>query len=100
GPRPAPLASRPWLLALGLFAVAVALLLLPRWVADGRIDYPALVDVSMASPWFIATIGVLGMLLLFMPRDDARAVCHVSAISIVAAALAYLLFAQTFWVQF
>ncbi len=97
---PAPAASRPWLLALGLFAVAVALLMLPRWVADGRVDYPALIDVSLASPWFIAAAVVLGGLLLLTPRDDERAVRHVSAIGMLAASLSYLLFAQTFWVQF
>ena len=98
--RPMPAASRPWLLALGLFAVAIVVLMLPRWVADGRIDYPALVDISMASPWFVAAIAIFGALLLFTPRDDARAVRHVSAIGIAAASLAYVLFAQTFWVQF
>lgn len=98
--RLASAASRPWLLALGLFAVAVALLMLPRWVADGRIDSQALIDISMASPWFVVIAAMLGVSLLLTPRDDARAVRHVSVISMVFACLAYLLFAQTFWVQF
>ncbi len=98
--RPAPLASRPWPLALGLFAVAIALLMLPTWVADGRVDYPALVDISMASRWFAAAAAMLGVLLLFTPRNDVGALRHISAISIASACFAYLLFAHTFWVQF
>lgn len=98
--RPPPAATRPWLLALGLFAVAIVLLMLPRWVADGSIDYPALIDISMASPWFAAIVFALGVLLMFTPRDDVRALRHVSAIGMVAACLAYVLFARTFWVQF
>ncbi|HQY55317.1 MAG: glycosyl transferase [Xanthomonadales bacterium] len=98
--RLASAASRPWLLAVAMFALALFLLMLPLRVADGSVDYPALVDMSMASRWFVFAAGVLGVLLLLTPRNDARAVRHISAISMVAACLAYLLFAQTFWVQF
>ncbi len=93
-------ASRPWLLSIGLLGVAAGLLMLPRWVAEGRVDYPALVDVSMTTPWFAGAAAVLGIWLLLVPRDDRRALRHVSAVSIIAACLAYGLFAQSFWVQF
>ncbi len=98
--RPAAFASRPWLLALGLLGAAIILLMLPTWVADGRIDYPALIDISLASRWFAVAAAVLGVLLLFTPRNDASALRYISAVSIASACLAYLLFAQTFWVQF
>ncbi len=98
--RPASFASRPWLLALALLGAALILLMLPSWVADGRVDYPALIDISMASRWFAAAATLLGVLLLFTPRNDLDALRFISAISIGSACLAYLLFAQTFWVQF
>lgn len=93
-------ASRPWLLAFGLLAVAGALLMLPHWVADGRVDYPALVDISMTGPWFAVAAAVLGVMILLVPRNDAGALRLVSAISIIAVCVAYGLFARSFWVQF
>jgi 4-amino-4-deoxy-L-arabinose transferase-like glycosyltransferase len=98
--RPASLASRPWLLALAMFGIAWILLMLPAWVAQGRIESSALIDISMASPWFIAAAVVLGLMFLFAPREDAKAIRYLSATSIAAVCLAYLLFAQSFWVQF
>ena len=98
--RASTFASRPWLLALGLLGIASILLMLPAWVADGRVDYPALVDISMASRWFAVAAAILGGLLVVTPRNDADALRFISAISIASAGLAYLLFAQTFWVQF
>jgi 4-amino-4-deoxy-L-arabinose transferase-like glycosyltransferase len=98
--QPASLASRPWLLALAMFGVAFILLMLPDWVAQGRIDSSALVDVSMASPWFIVAAVVLGLMFLLAPREDGNAVPYLSATSIVAVCLAYVLFAHSFWVQF
>ncbi len=97
--RPPRLAGA-WLLAFGMFAVAAALLLLPGWVASGRIDSGALVDVSMASPWFAVAAAALGILLALTPRNDAAAVRHISTLAMAGACLAYTLFAQTFWVQF
>ena len=93
-------ASRPWLLALGLLAVAGGLLMLPKWVAEGRVDYPALVDISMTTPWFAVAAAVLGLLILLVPRNDAGALRQISAFSIAAACLAYVLFAHSFWAQF
>ncbi|HET9032883.1 MAG TPA: glycosyl transferase [Dokdonella sp.] len=93
-------ASRPWLLAVGLLAIAGGLLMLPQWVADGRVDYPALVDISMTSPWFAVAAAALGMLMFLVPRNDVGALRMISAISIAAVCLAYLLFARSFWVQF
>lgn len=98
--RPPSAASRPWLLALALLAVAGGLLMLPHWVADGRVDYPALVDISLTTPWFAVAAAVLGVLILLVPRDDAGALRAVSVIGIAVACLAYVLFAHSFWVQF
>ena len=94
------LAVRPWLLALGLFALAAALLLLPTGVAQERIDSSALIDVSLASPWFVVAATGLGVLMLLAPRADVAAIRHISAVSLAAACVAYVLFAQTFWVRF
>jgi 4-amino-4-deoxy-L-arabinose transferase-like glycosyltransferase len=98
--RAAPMASRPWLLALAMFAVACVLFMLPDWVAQGRIESSALVDISLASPWFTAAAVVLGLMFLLTPRADGAAIRYLSATSIVTVCLAYLLFAQSFWVQF
>ena len=94
------LASRPWLLGLGLLVVAAVLLLLPDWVAQGHIESTSVVDVSLASPWFVVAAAGLGVLMLLTPRADAAAIRHISAISLAAACAAYMLFAQTFWVRF
>ena len=97
--RAHPLAGA-WLLALGLFAVAAALATLPYWLDANGLHGGALTDISQASPWFSVAIAALGALLLVPPRHDGDAVRHISAVAMAAACLAYLLFAQSFWVQF
>lgn len=90
----------PWPLAFGMFGVAIALLTLPHWLAAGLFDASALVDLSLASPWFAVAAVALGGLLLLTPRNDAAALRHISALAMLGACLAYVLFANTFWVQF
>ncbi|MCB1576820.1 MAG: glycosyl transferase, partial [Xanthomonadales bacterium] len=90
----------PWPLALGMFGVVVGLLTLPHWLDSGLFDSSALVDLSRASPWFAVAAAALGGLLLLAPRNDVAALRHISAIAMLAACLAYVLFANTFWVQF
>lgn len=96
----APLIAGGWLFALILFAVALALHLMPDWVAQGRIDSLWYIDLSSASPWFVGLAAVLGVLALMAPRADLAAVKTLSAIAIVAVAAVYLLFAQTLWQRF
>src|SRR5690606_7994627 len=93
-------AGRPWLLALGSFVLGAALLLLPIWIAQGHIESSSLIDVSLASPWFAVVAAGLGLLMLLTPRADVAAIRHISAISLVAACVAYMQFAQTLWVRF
>ena len=99
--RAAPrLAAGAWPIALVLAAGALALWRLPHWVEQGRIDSIWYIDLARASPWFVLAGIVLSAGLLLRPRDDASAVRRVSAGSILAIALVYLLFAQTLWPRF
>jgi 4-amino-4-deoxy-L-arabinose transferase-like glycosyltransferase len=88
------------LLAAVLFAGAISLLLLPGWVAQGRITSVWYIDLATASPWFAAAGGVLGLIALFAPRDDIAAVRRIGAVSVVVVALLYAMFAQTLWPRF
>ncbi|MBN8483041.1 MAG: glycosyl transferase, partial [Xanthomonadales bacterium] len=81
-------------------AAGAALLWLPRAVAAGRIDSVWYVDLATASPGFAVAAFVLGALLLWPVRDDATNLRRLSAVSIVALALVYGLFAQTLWPRF
>ncbi|MGB0133938.1 ArnT family glycosyltransferase [Dokdonella sp.] len=98
--RRAPRAAGAWLLGLSCLFGALMLLLLPGRVADGRVDTPALIDLSAASPLFALAAGVLGVLFLMTPRGDVPAVRRIAGLSLGAVALAYLLFAQTVWAPF
>jgi 4-amino-4-deoxy-L-arabinose transferase-like glycosyltransferase len=96
----APALAGAWLLALGMFAVAAALATMPYWLQEDFVHFGALMDISRASPWFAVAATALGALLLLTPREDAVAVCHISALALLGACLAYMLFARSFWVQF
>ncbi len=87
---------------LGLFALAgaAALLWLPHAVASGRIDSVWYIDLAAASPLFALAAALLGGVLLPRARDDESALRRISAASIVATALVYVLFAQTLWPRF
>lgn len=89
-----------WLLALVAFALATALLLAPRWVAEGRIRASDLIEFSRASPWFAVGGCLLGLALLWPMRTLAQVVKQVSTICILGACMAYLMFAQTLWHRF
>ncbi|MEZ5462034.1 ArnT family glycosyltransferase [Dokdonella sp.] len=95
--RLAPWWAGAWPLALAGLLGAGLLWLLPGWVAEGRVDEQALVDLSTASPWFVMAGLLLAALFLLAPRRDAPAVRYVAALSLAAACLAYTLFAQTLW---
>lgn len=98
--RRAQFAMGAWPLALASLLAAALLWLLPRWVAEGRISEPVLVDLSAANPWFIVAAGALTLLFLATPRRDVPAARHVATISLAAACLAYSLFAHTLWLPF
>lgn len=99
GPRAHRFGGSQWL-GLVLIAAGAALLWLPRAVAAGRIDSVWYVDLATASPGFAVAAFVLGALLLWPVRDDATNLRRLSAVSIVALALVYGLFAQTLWPRF
>jgi len=96
----APLVLGTWPLALCLFAGALALFLLPGWVADGRVTSVWYVDLSAASAWFALIGFALGIAVLLAPRADGAAVKCVATVSIVSMALFTALFAQTLWPRF
>lgn len=98
--RDMPRIAGPWPLALASLLGATLLGLLPGWVAQGKVDEPALIDLSAASPWFAVAGGLLGVLYLLAPRRDVQAVRHVAVVSLAAACLAYSLFARTLWPTF
>ena len=99
GPRAHWIGGSQWL-GLVLVAAGAALLWLPRAVAAGRIDSVWYIDLATASPLFAVAGFVLGALLLWPVRDDAANLRRLSAVSIVALALVYGLFAQTLWPRF
>ncbi|HOX71718.1 MAG TPA: glycosyltransferase family 39 protein [Dokdonella sp.] len=105
-PRSGMFAGRSWgisgslLLALVAFAFAVLLLLAPGWVADGRIETPAYIDLASASPWFAVAATLLGVILLLPTRSVLLSVATISTASIIATCLACMVFAQTLWPRF
>ena len=89
-----------WLLALIAFGLSMALLLAPGWVVEGRIQASDLIEFTRASPWFAVAGALLGLALLWPMRNLAQVVRQVSAVSIIGACIAYMMFAQTLWQRF
>ena len=98
--RRAPRRAGAWPIAAALLAGAVALWMLPSWVAQGRVTSVWYIDLAGASAWFALAGLALAAFVLLPARDDASAVRRVSATSILAITLVYLLFAQTLWPRF
>lgn len=98
--RKAPLVFGTWPLALCLLAGALALFLLPGWIANGRVTSVWYVDLSTASVWFVVIGFALGLAVLSAPRADGAAVMRVATVSILTMALFTALFAQTLWPRF
>ncbi|MEO7149027.1 MAG: glycosyltransferase family 39 protein [Rhodanobacteraceae bacterium] len=82
----------PWPLALGAFALALALFALPPLVASGRVQDHWLRDLSTASAPFGVLYLLLGALMLLRGRGELR---RLALASLIGTAAAYLLFALT-----
>ena len=87
----------PWPLALGSFALALALFALPGLVAHGRVHDHWLHDLSTMSAPFGVLYALLGALLLVRGRGEVR---RLAVASLVGSGAAYVLFALTLFPAF
>ncbi|MEO8671378.1 MAG: glycosyl transferase [Tahibacter sp.] len=90
----------PWPLALAGLAFAVMLMMLPVWLASGRLHSHWLHDAASLGPWFGVVLAVLSLCLLAPAQRAETQLKRIAAVALLGAATLHALFAYSLFHNF